>query len=199
MKNTIVVSLLFFITLACKSQIIPLEGIQEYLSANNISSVPDGAYLKDVNGLFDVYTGEWRATYNGRIYTFYITEEITTRSFDNIQVDQLFIKYLITEFDGTIVADTREEDNNSGFGTKFTSDLRDHIFMFGADRYECGNSGRMYVREVASPPLNTEQIEIFISYGTGAIAFREGVCDDFVKENEPLYPLSVTPVVLTRQ
>ena len=108
MKKIIIVTAIFCISLSCKSQIIPVEGIQEYLSNNNIHSVPEGAYIKDVNNLYDNFIGEWQATYNNRIYTFYVTEEITF--YFNIQYDQLFMKYLITELDGTIVIDTRDEE-----------------------------------------------------------------------------------------
>ena len=69
MKIIIIIAVIFCVSLSCKSQIIPVESIQQYLSDNNISSVPPGAYIKDVNGLFDGFIGEWQATYNGRVYT----------------------------------------------------------------------------------------------------------------------------------
>ena len=197
MKKIIILISIFCVSLSCKSQIIPIEGIQEYLSANNIQRVPSGAYMKDVNGLFDGYIGEWQATYNNRIYTFYITEEVI--SYDNRQKDKLFIKYIITELDGTIVVDTREEEGNSVFGDKFTDDLEYYIFGFGVGSSECGNEGNMYITQVTSSPLNSVQIKIGISYGAGAVAYTEELCGDFVLENEPLYPLSITSLILTRQ
>ena len=197
MKKIIIIVAIFYVSLSCKSQIIPVEGVKQYLSYNNLSFVPEGAYVKDVNGLQDDFIGEWKAIHNDRIYTFYITEEITSHF--NIQFDQLFMKYLITELDGTVVADTQEEQVNSVFGNKFTDDLEFYIFSFGGEKRECGSRGDIDIKHVASSTPGIAQIQIFVLYGGGVVAVNEALCGDFVLGESPLYPLSITPLILTKQ
>ena len=199
MKKIIIIAAIFCASLSCKSQIIPIEGIQEYLSDNNISSVPEGAYLKDVNGLFDGFIGEWQATYNGRVYTFYIAKETIFRERTLITRDKLYMKYLITELDGTVVLDTQEEEGNSVFGDKFTDNLEFFIFGFGGEKSKCGSRGDIYIKHAASSNPITPQIQIGLLYRGGVVGVNEALCGDFVLEESPLYPLSLDLLTLTRQ
>ena len=56
--------------LSCKAQIIPIEEQINYM--NNEIEIPDGAYIKDVNNLFNKYVGIWIGTHNNKTFELHI-------------------------------------------------------------------------------------------------------------------------------
>jgi hypothetical protein len=80
MKKLRTISILLFLltvsTYAQVTQIVPINSLQ----------YPNGAYLKDINGIFDRYVGAWEGVLNNKKYTF---------------VFQKFEQHLYTNLDGT--------------------------------------------------------------------------------------------------
>lgn len=195
MKNILLIILLFFAGIACKAQTIPVEGIEEYLVENNLPSVPDGAWIRDVNGLFDKFIGTWEVTHNNHIYTFYIIKKSVVSQ--SVQIDKLYMKYLITNLNGGVIVDTRDEVGNSIFGTRFSDNLDNYVFAFSGEQRKCNNKGKMYLSYISSPGSFIQQIEIAAYYNQGVVGYDEE-CEGLVMEDEPLFPLT-NRLTLTKQ
>lgn len=102
----IVLSLIILITaISCKTQTIVLE--DHYA---NRTDLDDGTYVKDVNGVLDKFIGTWIGTYQGKTFEFRI--EKFKHEFLNIAIDELRLRYKITDSNGTVIEDSLNEPND---------------------------------------------------------------------------------------
>ena len=123
MKKHIILVFITLVSISCKAQvvtnpttIIPIEEyFENYRQPDN--EVPDGAYIKDVNNIFDNFLGTWNGTWEGKNYSFIITEQ--TYSFLGIMEDRLLMRYLITDgTTGSVLIDTTGLPDNDTFTTR---------------------------------------------------------------------------------
>ena len=192
---------MLYISTPSWSQVIPIDGVNEYCAAHNIVRVPDGSYLKDVNGLFDRYIGDWEITHNNRNYKFYINKDVHTfRDRSGIRTDFMYITYLVTEQDGTIVADTRLEQSFSIYGLEFIENYTTYIFGYKGERSECGNDGDIYLSYIEPTPSNpAPRIQLDLIHGGTLLTYRED-CQDFNFNNDvTLAPMKYDSFILTAQ
>ncbi|MDQ7917147.1 hypothetical protein RBU60_06130 [Mesonia sp. MT50] len=141
--------LLFLIiaVVSCKAQtlpspqnIIPVE--QQIINRNNEIEVPDNTYYKDINNLFDKYIGVWTGNYNNKSYEFVISK--INKSFLGITVDELIIKYKITDNNGNILVNTTNlpDDDLLVIEGDYLDENGEtyHLYYIG-ENYKCGQNG----------------------------------------------------------
>ena len=136
---------LFTLTiLSCKAQTIPLEQQTNYL--DNEIEIADGTYFKDVNNMLNKYEGTWIGTHNGMAYEFRI--EKFTNHFLGISVDELRLRYKITDANGSIIEDTTSEPDDSNLIIKgdYLSETGSHYVLGFFTRNErCELSASLYI------------------------------------------------------
>ncbi|PTS95531.1 hypothetical protein DBR27_16995 [Flavobacterium sp. HMWF030] len=165
MKN-VISSICFAVgALSCKAQqIIPVEKMIEYRNLD--TEIPNGAYLKDVNGLMNKYIGTWEGTYDKRKYTFIINKK--KHDFSGISVDELNVRYLITTFFGDVIEDTRSLPDNSPLviGGDYISKSKDYyVLNYCGRNATCGQSGSVFI----STTSDNRQMKLFLSPDQGFI------------------------------
>lgn len=148
MRKVFTIGCLFLIALSCKAQIVPLEQKESFIHANH--GTPEGTYFKDTNHLFDKYVGTWKGTYNNKEYTFYITKHTTAKeTYLKSTEDEILVRYLITNPDGSIVEDTRNLPDNDGLvmtGKKFGPKFDYYNMSYDGRESLCGQNGTLTLR-----------------------------------------------------
>ncbi|MCD9575636.1 DUF6705 family protein [Flavobacterium soyae] len=159
MKNVIVLIILLLVTLSCKAQqIVPVEKAIEYRDAD--SGVPDGVYLKDINGLLNKYLGTWKGTVDNKNYTFVIIKYKNNLS-RGVSQDELMIRYLITTSNGTVIEDTRSLSDDSSYvikGDYFNKTASYYVSSYMGKNADCGQSGNLFITGTKLP----NQIKLFL-------------------------------------
>lgn len=160
MKKVIILMSLVIITISCKAQqIVPIEKVIDYRNAEN--GIPDGVYLKDVNGLLNKYIGTWKGTYDNKSYTFFITK--FKHDYLGVSEDKLAIRYLITANTGTIIEDTRNLPDTSMYvikGDYFSQNLGYYMSNYYGKDNACGQYGVVYITNIKD---TEQQITLYLS------------------------------------
>jgi ribulose-5-phosphate 4-epimerase/fuculose-1-phosphate aldolase len=155
MKKILTIGCLFIIALSCRAQgIVAVEQSYNYYLAGN--GIPDGTYFKDINNLFNNYVGTWKGVYKNRNYTFYITKH--TKTFYNVTEDEILVRYLITNLDGSIVEDTRSNADDGDYiisGDMFSKNADYYYMIYAGKDADCGQSGDLILR-----PKSPTQLKI---------------------------------------
>jgi len=146
-----------FATLSCKAQIIPIEQQLTYTG-----DIPDGAYVKDVNGLLNDYVGTWATTQNGDRYEFQIVK--VTKNYLNTTWDKLYMRYKIFNIStGKVLVDVTSETDDSPFvvrGAYLASTGTHYVLNYIGHNNDCGQNGHVFIEVVGS---SKNQMNIFLS------------------------------------
>lgn len=139
MKKLIITICIFITALSCKAQIIPVEEHKNYLESEN--EIPKGSYIQDVNNLLDKYIGTWVGTYDNKTFEVIINE--ITVSFLKITVDELQLRYKITDNDENIIADTTNEPDDSYLivSGKYLTRPNLYVMTYIGEEGNCGQDG----------------------------------------------------------
>jgi hypothetical protein len=144
MKRIVLLGCMLTLALSCKAQaVIPVEKVIDFIKANK--GIPAGIYLKDVNNLFGKYVGTWQGSYNNRNYTFFVVKY--TDNSRHIE-DEIEIRYVITNPNGSVVMDTRNEPDAGEYvisGDYFSKDASYYVMIYGGRESKCGQFGSIYV------------------------------------------------------
>lgn len=127
----------------CKAQIIPIEQHKTYL--DNETEIPDGAYLNNVNDLLDKFVGTWSGNINGVYITFYINEVIHQSNIRPISIDELRMRYKLTDANGNVIFDTTGLPNDSHLivrGMYLTSPNL-YVMSYVGEDGQCGQQGQI--------------------------------------------------------
>ncbi|PZP41814.1 MAG: hypothetical protein DI598_17790 [Pseudopedobacter saltans] len=93
-------------SLSCKAQ-------QEYPLNSNLFELPQNSYFKDLNNELNPYVGTYKASFNGKQITLYITKE-TKKYFDRISYkfykDVLSVRYTVQNSSGQILQSTQNQN-----------------------------------------------------------------------------------------
>ncbi|MCE4067630.1 hypothetical protein LXM63_21255 [Chryseobacterium gleum] len=103
--KTIILFSFFISFLSCKAQILPLN--------TSMTDIPLNAHVKDTNNELTPYIGIYRANFQGKEITLYITKEedkLTKRLQKNFYRDALVIKYIVKNSTGIILQDTKNNN-----------------------------------------------------------------------------------------
>ena len=105
MKDILLI-LIFTMSLSCKVQ-------QEYPLNSNLFELPQNSYFKDLNNELNPYIGTYKASFNGKQITLYITKE-TKKYFDRISYkfykDVLSVRYIVQNSSGQILQSTQNQN-----------------------------------------------------------------------------------------
>lgn len=173
-------------SLSCKAQqILPLEKTIEYRDSD--TEIPDGTYLKDINGLLNKYLGTWKGTYNSKNYTFIITK--IKKDFLGISKDKLLIRYLITTSTGSIFEDTRNLPDTDPLVIEgdYISKSKGYYALNYFGKNTCGQSGVIFI----STTKDNKQMKLFLSPDQG---FLDSKCSKVADQILP-----TTSMYLTKQ
>lgn len=151
MKNIILTLLSILFLTSCMAQIIPVEQEKHYIDVNNDDDdnndleLEDGAYFKDINGVFTEFIGTWIGNFNGNTFKIVVTKVLNDAI---IKADKLHLKYEITDSNGNILDSTI---NNSSSNVKFTAtilypNLEVYHFYYSGEESVCGQSGSINIR-----------------------------------------------------
>ena len=117
-KFNLIVLALFCFSLGNSQSVISVEEAGRRIYQDGIGTAV--REINDINNFFDPYIGNWRTTYDGKIYDLSIFEERIFIQESNVYEDQLSFSYTIKEAaTGNILADSNYiqlgEPNGSAF------------------------------------------------------------------------------------
>lgn len=136
MKNTILktIFLLGLISnfISCNAQ-LPLNTFME--------NIPQNAHVKDLNNELNPYIGVYKANYEGKEITLYITKEedrLTDYGDQRFYRDALIVKYIVKNSSGTVLQDTY--NNNLSTNAIYSTRIRsyDSSVILGYEGTNCG-------------------------------------------------------------
>jgi hypothetical protein len=190
MKNTIFKT--FFLTslisafVSCNAQ-LPLNTLMDNISAN--------AHVKDLNNELNPYVGIYKANYQGREITLYITkveDRLEQRSNKNFYRDALVIKYIVKNSSGVTLQDT--QNNNTPNIELFSTRIRsyDNSVIFYYSGTNCGVGwGDVFLKKI-----NTTQISWL--YKPDHLTILPGQCPG--SPDLTIYlPETENPLIFTKQ
>ncbi|WP_428067992.1 DUF6705 family protein [Chryseobacterium gambrini] len=137
MKNIFLLSVIL-LSFSCRAQ-------QIYPLATSFSTIPDNAYLKDINNELLPFVGIWKANFNNKEITIKIDKidhhymKLGTHMYYQ---DMLFIRYSIKNSQGTIIKSTMNlniENSNIESSTIFPNQLISFIYSGGDCRFGWGD------------------------------------------------------------
>lgn len=104
-KSNLIIVALFCFCLGNSQSVISVEEAGRRIYQDGIgTSVRE---INDINNFFDPYIGDWRTTYDGKIYDFTIFEERIFIPESNVYEDQLSFSYTIKDAaTGDVLADS---------------------------------------------------------------------------------------------
>ncbi|HCM34049.1 DUF6705 family protein [Chryseobacterium sp.] len=148
MKTIILFS--FFISfLSCKAQTLPLN--------TALNDTPANSFKKDLGNELPSYAGVYKAIFNGKEITLYITkvENVLQKSSrKNYYSDVLDIQYIVKNPTGVILQDTKNNSNSQIklYSIKTRPDINSIIFFYS------GTNCRVGWGEVVLKKINSTQI-----------------------------------------
>ncbi len=153
-----------FITSNVTAQtIIPVEKHIEYIESE--TEIPEGAYLKDVNGLFNKYLGNWTGMYDGKTLLINIVKDTETSW--GITTDRLLIRYKITDSNGNLIYNTLSLPNSSPkviMGRYFSHSTKSYMLYYLGEQSACGQEGTVNISIFNDPnDGNKEKLSFILS------------------------------------
>ncbi|SDR07094.1 hypothetical protein SAMN05421664_3396 [Chryseobacterium soldanellicola] len=151
-KNIILFSFITSIT-CCKAQTqtLPLN--------TGVLDIPQNAYVKDLNNELTPYVGTYKASFQGKEITLYITKEenkLVKRANQQFYRDALVVKYIVKNSAGTTLQDTK--NNNLPkiyiYSTKMKSQ-NSVVFIYSGTNCRVG-WGDIYLTKVNSTQISWE-------------------------------------------
>jgi hypothetical protein len=139
MKKLIYLSTLLVIGLTMNAQkIIPLENKYGYKIINRNEEI----YFKDVNNILGEFVGTWKGTYGNKKYEFRIVKN--TGSFKVMKFDELLVRYIITDLNGSVIENTTYFPDSSPYvmeGRYFHEN--GYYLVYAAKGGNCAQSGQI--------------------------------------------------------
>lgn len=140
MKNIFLIVITLFSSLFFSQQIYPLT--------TNVSEVPNGSYIKDLDGEYNLYIGLWKGNWDGKIIylKFKIVKDSSLGNHFYYK-DRLFGERKIVESNGSISVDriSNFDDNKyhefSGINKKFSDPSQKQLYF--SPNNMCGKTANM--------------------------------------------------------
>ncbi|WP_185216372.1 MULTISPECIES: DUF6705 family protein [Chryseobacterium] len=150
-RKTLTVLSLFISFISCSAQTLPLN--------TALASIPNNAHVKNTNNELSPYIGIYKANYEGKEITLYITKEddrLEARSNKQFYRDALVIKYIVKNSTGTILQDTKNNNLDIDFhSTKIKSTQNSVIFFYSGTNCNVG-WGDVYLKKVNATQISWE-------------------------------------------
>ncbi|MCF1420976.1 hypothetical protein [Mangrovimonas futianensis] len=138
----------FLVTWTSQSQIInidPIIPIEDY--ENYPNDIPNGTYIQDINGVLNPYLGTWEGSIGNKNIEFQIYK--VTSTFLEISIDQLQIRYKLTNLSGNVLINTMnipEEDPLIIKGDYLGDDANYYVLDYYGEEATCGQKGALFIR-----------------------------------------------------
>ena len=150
--KTIILFSFFISFLSCKAQILPLN--------TSMTDIPTHAHVKDTNNELTPYIGIYRANFQGKEITLYITKEEdkpTKRLQKNFYRDALVIKYIVKNSTGILLQDTKNNNiPNIELYSYYTYPNKNTIVFYYSGT-NCGVGwGDIYLKKINSNQISWE-------------------------------------------
>ncbi len=164
MKKRILIITVILTVISCKAQqIIPIEDHRRYLDEG--IEFPEGGYIKDIHHLLDKYVGKWKGTYieNNYTYEFEIKKRLYISKTRDLKIDELIMRYRITNNNGKEVFSTLSLSNKSPYviqGRYLYNWKNKTYYVLGyvGKEAECGQEGNIFIRMV-----DKNKMELYLS------------------------------------
>lgn len=142
MKKIIFIKIIIALTLSCNAQIIPLEQHNVYLEKGK--EIQDGTYFKDVNNILNKFTGTWTSTFNNNTYELYIIKITYHSKIRSLTIDELELRYRITDENGSILMDTTNLSNDNTLVVRGYYLQKNNLYFmtYVGEDANCGQSGQ---------------------------------------------------------
>lgn len=121
--------------------IIPIEDYENYPN-----DIPNGTYIQDINGVLNPYLGTWEGSIGNKNIEFQVYK--ITSSFLEISIDQLQIRYKLTDLSGNVLINTMnipEEDSLIIKGDYLGDDTNYHVLDYYGEEATCGQKGALFI------------------------------------------------------
>nr|WP_314495166.1 DUF6705 family protein [uncultured Chryseobacterium sp.] len=150
--KTIILFSFFISFLSCKAQTIPLN--------TPLKDIPANAHKKDLNNELPPYEGIYKATFNGKEITLYITKVenvLQKSSLKNYYSDILDIQYIVKNSSGEVLQDTKNNSNSQIklFSIKPRPDINSIIFYYSGTNCRVG-WGDIILKKISTTQLSWE-------------------------------------------
>ncbi len=150
-KRTLIILGIFLNAISCSAQNLPLN--------TGLANIPNNAHVKDTNNELSPYIGIYKANYEGKEITLYITKEddrLESRANKQFYRDALVIKYIVKNSTGTILQDTKNNNLDIDFhSTKIKSTQNSVIFFYSGTNCSVG-WGDVYLKKVNTTQISWE-------------------------------------------
>ncbi|MEY8758885.1 DUF6705 family protein [Chryseobacterium tongliaoense] len=148
----ILLSITTLSSLSCKAQMLPLN--------TALTDIPNNAYKKDLNNELPLYVGIYKASFQGKEITLYITKVenvLQKSSLKNYYSDVLDIKYIVKNSSGTVLQDTKNNSNPliNLFSIKPRPDINSIIFFYSGTNCRVG-WGEIILKKINSTQISWE-------------------------------------------
>ena len=113
------------ICLSCNAQTLPLN--------TSLNDIPANAHLKDLNNELAPYVGTYKANFQDKEITLYITkveDKLEKSSQKNYFLDALVVKYVVKNSSGIILQDTHNLSSNIQFYSYYTYPDQNKIVLY---------------------------------------------------------------------
>ncbi|KUY30952.1 DUF6705 family protein [Elizabethkingia ursingii] len=152
MKNILLYSIL--LVGLCKAQTLPLS--------SSIKQIKDGVYLKDMDNILPLFSGQWVANYNGDQITLVLDkkENYSVKLLDtNYTSDVLLMRYAIKDSQGREIYSTINKDlaDKSVINSVLSSTPPDKMIGFIYKGEECGiGAGHIFLTQIDTTHIKWE-------------------------------------------
>ncbi|WP_079243287.1 hypothetical protein [Chryseobacterium indologenes] len=138
--------------LLCSAQTLPLN--------TPLQNIPNNAHLKDTNNELIQDVGTYKANFNGKEITLFITKQddkLEQNSQKSYYMDALIVKYIVKNSAGVILQDTMNNNlSNIEFYSYYTRPNQNTIiFYYGGTNCHVG-WGDIYLKKVNSSQISWE-------------------------------------------
>ncbi|MEY8758624.1 DUF6705 family protein [Chryseobacterium tongliaoense] len=144
LKTAIILLGLTLSSLSCKTQVLPLN--------TALTNIPNNAYVKDTNDELVPYVGTYKANFNGKEITLYITkvENKLENSVDkNYYLDALVVKYVVKNSSGTVLQDTQNYNLQNNIISSYRIRSYDNSVILYYSGTNCGVGwGNIYLKKI---------------------------------------------------
>lgn len=192
MKNIITLIILIVSLISCKAQ-------QTYPLNTYYEDVPNYSYMKDLNNYLPPYVGTYKANYEGKEITLFITkQDMYLKDYGSgdrkFYRDVLHIKYIVKDLsNGTILEDNQNptDPKRNRIISLGTNDLDNNSVSF----HYSGTTCRLGNGEIILKKINNTQISWSFDYE--ALLLIQGECPNY--QNIKVYLPKTSGLIFTKQ
>lgn len=132
-------------TYASAQRTISLEEETNYLTTGDKKVPEDVSYVKDINGVFDKYTGVWNGNINGNTIEFRFNK--ITVGDNSFKRDKVIARIFAKDVNGNVLYNTLNDSDSKAFqGVDFSKNMKIYSMIYeGPKSIDCNEVGFIYI------------------------------------------------------